>query len=436
MKIVKLSLATVLALGTSAYAVELENIKVSGQATLYYQTLEKSDAADGTAMSKLFNKHSSFANVGLGLKFESDLGNGFGFGAKLNVLDTLGLEGELVNHVMQNVGDVADSDGVSLRDTDGDGKPDAGYDEWFFGEAYLTKKAGNTLVKVGRQELNTPLAYSEKWNVMPTTFDAAVVINSDLADKGVTLVGAYVSKSNGHGGKPQGYATPLGDFDRLGVHGAYAAGVLYSSDNLKANAWYYTVPSAADAFWTDARIKVSGVNLTAQFAGFVLENEPADKSDKNTLAGALKGSYKVNEQLNVCLAAAQTTGEKSSHQVSNVGTGGFKTKLATATITGDGDVAGATDTTSFKAKASYNLGENGSLIAQYGHYMHGEDSSVQTGNFARKADETASAAELIYKRDLLGMNVLVAYSYMDNIMQLTNAEDKAQLFRVVARYNF
>jgi|GEM_PF-602369 len=441
MKSLKLSLvAATLTLGTSVYAEDkaavgpslvpthgtfFDNMKVGGQTTLYYQTFFKGDAKDGEAFSERFNKHSSFANVGFSLKFESDLGNDFGFGARLNVLDTLGLEGTLVNHTMQHIGGSQDNDGA-LND-----------EEMYFGEAYVTKTFGNTLFKLGRQELDTPLAYTEKWNVMPTTFDAAVVVNSDLATQGVTLVGAYVSKTNGHGGKPTGYGAPLGEFQLFGKYRAYAAAALYGNDTLKANAWFYNVPAIANAYWIDASTNVAGAKLTAISAGFMLDNEPADGSDKNTIAIGGSANYKVNENLTLFGAAVHTTGEKSSHTVSNIGTGGFKTKLPTATITGDGDVAGATDTTSFKAKASYSLGENGSIIGQAGFYMHGENSSVQTGSFKRtEGDYTATAVELMYKRKIASIDLFVAWSFNDNVLQASNEDETGDLFRIVGRYNF
>ncbi len=454
MKSLRLSLVTALALGTAAFAEDkaamapslvlshgtlFDNMKVGGQATLYYQTLERAEAVDGGDFSELFNKNSGFANVGLSLKFESDLGNDFGFGAKLNVLDTLGLEDELVEHVMQHTGDPEDS-------------------EVSWGEVYLTKKAGNTLLTVGRQELDTPLLYSEKWSVIPNSFEAVVAINSDLADQGLTLVGAYVTTSNNLGGKPNGMKQGLGQFDRVGRivtddgavlaegHGGYAVGALYGNDSVKANAWGYHLPATADAFWIDASTEVAGINLTGQLAGFMLEDEPTNgvvKSDKNTMGYALQGCMNVTPEFKFTLAGAQTTGGVASHTVSNVGTGGFKTKLATATIVGDGDVAGATDTTSFKLKGSYSLGEKSTLIAQYGHYMHGAKSSVSNGYvegatsfMARKADESSSALELIYKGQVLATDVLVAYSHADNIMQMTYVGETSDLIRVVARYNF
>jgi imipenem/basic amino acid-specific outer membrane pore len=44
-------------------------------------------------------------------------------------------------------------------------------------------------------ELDTPLAFSETWSIVPNTFEGAVVLNQDLPD--TTLVGAWIGKGNG-----------------------------------------------------------------------------------------------------------------------------------------------------------------------------------------------------------------------------------------------
>jgi len=415
MKFAKLSLATVLALGSSAYALELENIKVSGQATLYYQTQDDTSITGDTDKS-LFHQNNSKANAGLSIKFASDLGNGFGFGARLNVLDTLGLEHNLVSKTMQTVGD----------------------EKWYFGEAYLTKKMGKTLLKAGRQELATPLVFSEKWNVMPTTFNSVVAINSDIEN--VTLIGAYVGKSNTHGSLDS-FKTPV---QELAKDGAYAVAGLYGKDNTKAGVWFYNVPTAANAVWADASMTIDDLKVTGQFAMIMPDEDGLQKHLGNkklktddTLAFALKTGYKVAKDTSVCVAVSNTSGSKDTQlNVANFGTfkdakGGIKTKLATATISGDGDVAGATDTTAYKIKVVQNLGEYGKLIGQFAQYMHGADASND------HKDETATVFEALYKQKVGGVNVLGAYIYDQNVQGWTKAKDDAtHSVRIVLNYKF
>jgi hypothetical protein len=356
MKGLRLSLAAALTLGTSAYAVDLANIKVSGQATLYYQT-----TADGAIDDQdLLKKDNSKANVGLGIKFEADLGNDFGFGAKLNVLETLGLEHNLVSGTMQGVGagNAYTGEDLHVRLSSGGEANVSGLngDEWYWGEAYLTKKMGSTLIKAGRQDLDTPLLYSESWNVMPNTFDAIVLINQSV--KNLTLIGAYVGKANSHAN--------LGNFNTLAggkaVDGAYAIAAAYGNENMKGQLWFYNVPTIANAIWADVNTNLAGADLTAQVATFMFDSDISKADD--TMAFALKAGYPVAEGTTVCLAVSQTTGEKDSHAISNVATGGT-TKLATARMSGASAEAGYTDTTAYNLTVKQSLGEYGIGIVQF-----------------------------------------------------------------------
>ena len=51
-------------------------------------------------------------------------------------------------------------------------------------EAYLKAQYANTVVKVGRQEVETPFAQADDIGLVPNTFEAVVVKNKDLK-KGV-----------------------------------------------------------------------------------------------------------------------------------------------------------------------------------------------------------------------------------------------------------
>ncbi len=67
-------------------------------------------------------------------------------------------------------------------------------DGGWIGEAYLTYGIGNTSIKAGRQTLPkslSPFAYSENWNVFENTFDALLIVNTDISN--TTLVGAWVA---------------------------------------------------------------------------------------------------------------------------------------------------------------------------------------------------------------------------------------------------
>ena len=166
MRFAKLSLAAIMAMGVSAFA-DVQNIKVSGDAKLYYAT---SDAGD----YDLFDKANSMGQAALDVSVSADLANGVAGKMSVVALNTLGLENNLVSAVWE-----------------------AGLgNQWWVSEAWLAKTFGKTTVKVGRQELDTPFAFSEKWSIATNTFDAAVVLNQDIPK--TTLVAAWVGRGNGN----------------------------------------------------------------------------------------------------------------------------------------------------------------------------------------------------------------------------------------------
>lgn len=243
MKLGKLSLVAVLALGTSAFAID--NVKMNGQVKVIYQT---NDVQNSTA--DMFNKAASAAGVGLAVGATADLTAGVSAGFEGQAFTTLGLENNLVSAVMAT------------------GSTDA---QSATSQAWLAASLGKTTAKIGRQELNTPLAFTEKWNVVKNTFEAAVLLNNDLPS--TTLVGAWVGKSNGIGGtgtliNSSGQTASLKTYNTFGASGAYAAGAVTTLiPSTTAQLWYYNVVNVAKAYWLQADAKVSGIDLGFQYAG-------------------------------------------------------------------------------------------------------------------------------------------------------------------------
>ena len=123
------------------------------------------------------------ANAGIQLRaVNSDVVAGIGAGVELSGLATLDLEKDVVGSPMQ-----------LPSGTWGDPELTGGW----ISQAYLTYGFGNTSIKVGRQELPkslSPFAFSEDWNVWANTYDAALLVNTDLPD--TTAVLAYVRRAN------------------------------------------------------------------------------------------------------------------------------------------------------------------------------------------------------------------------------------------------
>ncbi len=70
-----------------------------------------------------------------------------------------------------------------------------GEDLGFLGEAYLQYDIGNTMFKVGRQQLATPLIQNHDLRILPSVYEAAVIRNTDIPDTMIEL--GYVTAYTG-----------------------------------------------------------------------------------------------------------------------------------------------------------------------------------------------------------------------------------------------
>jgi len=193
-----------------AAPIEVSNWEWSGTAKVYYQTMDHKNFVGAAftgnpadigpfvgSSNDMFDRYGSAADAGLQLRVSNkDVIGGFGFGAELTALNTLNLvKYGVVTGSMQSAanGAVANKPYPDLKDAADDVLSSA-----WVSQAYLTYGMGNTSFKVGRQELPkalSPFAFSEDWNVFKNTFEAALIVNTDITD--TVLVGAYVNRANG-----------------------------------------------------------------------------------------------------------------------------------------------------------------------------------------------------------------------------------------------
>jgi len=408
-KITNLSLAAIAVVGMMSVASADVDMKIGGQAVVYYQTAESGGDTD------FFDKGNSKANAGLQLNANSDIGNGFGLGLQGTALSTWGLEKNLVTGVMQsglgNNGDTANSS-----------------DYFAITKAYLTKKLGNTTLKMGRQELPkslSPLAFSEGWNVYKNTFDAVVAINSDIPD--TTVVGAYVSRSNQHGNLntfDDLHAKTSLDLDgdgkkgdSVGVEkGAYMLTVANKSlKQAPITLSYYHMGlgavGTADAVWADVQVD-AGIPVKFGLQGGMIMPDIGNMDD--TQAAGVKVNGKAGP---VALQLAYSKVGGAPIALKNVGTG-VKTPLYTQMILNQNHISRSADTVVLKGVMPVGPGK---VIAQYG---------ATTDN--QKDGSDYNELDVIYKFKALGTTMLAAYVMADH----DEAKDPTNIIRVWTRYNF
>jgi len=404
MKKTMVSLAAVAALTTGAMAADKGiDIVTTGQATVYYQTKDVDVSGD----KGFFDQANSSANVGLQLNLNADLKNNFTFGSQLTYLGTAGLEKNLVSTVMQTGGTTAQgstTDDIALT------------------KIFVAKKVGNTTVKIGRQELPkslSPLAFSEGWNVYKNTFDAILVVNTDLPN--TTLVGAYVS-----GGTAQSLGSTA-DATTAGlniVDGSYMLTAQNTAIPMTTvTASYYTMHGvnqtaasagiAASALWIDAKIAGKDLPMGLKI-GLQYGNIDPDTL-KDTTAYGVKASIKAMDALTVC--AAYTDVDNGAVSVQNVGTG-IKTPLFTQMVANQGSIA--LDNSTWMLAANYSLGDMGKII------LRGTDTDDNSA-----ANNDLTEIDAIYKVKAGGVDYLAAY-----VMRDYDTSADVDIIRVWARYNF
>jgi hypothetical protein len=227
----------------------------------------------------LFEAQKSSADMSVNLNLTTDVlktdSVAISAGVGYTVLTTLGLEGQMVDNVWG---------GAHAITTAGTGTERADTVSWV-NEAWFAATAANTTVKVGRMELDTPLAYTETWTIEKNTFEAAVLINQDIPN--TTLVGAYIGRGNGGttNGATGGVVATGAEFANYGLDsnasnknakGAYAVGAINNSwEPLTVQAWYYDIVSAATATWLQADLAMDNIIAGGQYTTISLNDSDA-----------------------------------------------------------------------------------------------------------------------------------------------------------------
>ncbi len=335
MRIVKMSLVAALLVGSSAFAVE--NVKMSGDANVFYNT---SDANDAT----LFDKDSSAADAGLNLNVVADLFSNdmvtVSTGVGYTALSTLGLENNLVSGVWGSAHGATIGTDASYAGAFNGAKVE---NATWFNEAYVTVATGKTIAKIGRMELDTPLAFTEKWSIEKNTFEAAVLINQDIPD--TTVVAAFVGNGNrtetfgqnvngtviANGLAMGALVNENGDFTTYGSDGAYALGVVNNSvEPLTVQAWYYDVSRLVQAYWLQADVKIEEIMAGAQYSAHEI-----DTTDLKAGLGTTGTAVKVDSDVYAVMLGYEMkdmfTAKVAYSQVGKDYAAGFNTATATDT---------------------------------------------------------------------------------------------------------
>ena len=401
-KIILSAAAAVMALSTTASA--LEDIKVNGQAKLWYETHNMGN-------NDMFHKDSGSGEVVFKLGITGKQGN-VGFGTTIYQTSTMGLEGTLVSTsrtASTNGGGATAIGPATTSNTSG---------SMYVGEAYITAPvAPSTVLKFGKQELDTPLAFTERWNAAPNTFNAAVAINSSINN--LTLIGAYVGQDNATSFAVDGEVN--NNYMGAGAT-TFAAAGLYKNDSLAVNVWAYSIATITKALWVDAGVKVAGVDLKAYAASMM----PAADGADDTTALALSAATAVSGVK--LFAAASMISDDGVLSVANTSTNFKKTKLPTAAVYLDGRSVAAPGATAIKVKAAGKVAGTG--LALQAVMVSNDEYGVNT-DLAPAAGDSATEIDLIVTKKIGDFNLKGLIMHRD-----FDAGDAQQHVRVIASVNF
>lgn len=106
------------------------------------------------------------------------------------------------------------------------------------GEAYIKVQLGNTLIKLGRQEIDTPFADTDDIGLVPNTFEAYILENKDITD--TTLFVGQIQKMAGVDADVVDDFTCVNAGNNMQVIGLTYEGI----ENLGLTAWYYHLKDA------------------------------------------------------------------------------------------------------------------------------------------------------------------------------------------------
>lgn len=308
MNMIKISFVAAITLCTSSFAIE--NIEINGAGKFYYATL------DGTDTANWFDKKDAYSQLGLDLSVGADLGAGFKGKAGITGLATAGMVGKIVDDVWAT--------GV------------AGSQLWL-SELYVNKNIlDKTILTLGRQSLDTPFIFTERWNIAVNTFDAAAFVNTDISD--TTFIGIYIDRGNGKSGSDvvNPAITDSGrlkdPFKKFYDNGAFTAGVINTSLNgTQLQGWYYNIDNTAKAYWLQADVEYKRFTFGAQ--AVELNFDDTIDTAQTSKAYATKIGYIGIENITLGVAFSQTDKDGSlDYQIANLATGasdGAETNLYT-----------------------------------------------------------------------------------------------------------
>lgn len=333
------------------------NATMKGKATIYYQTLE-------TEANDMFSKDSASGNAALEIGLTTEKYNGVQLDMNYVVLDQLGLNADHVLNTMQKTD-------TAVTDTNS---------EAYFSVLNISKDITETTnLRAGYQELKTPLIGSDYWQVVPNTFNAVVVTNKSVDKLGITVANVSQERKRLSTTGYAPFATDVNGTEET----AWTLGLNYTGiDGTPINFWTYSIAHVSTAHYIDVSTKIAGLGIAAQYGVITPDSDAANGDADATSALGLEVKYKA-DAFGAAFAFSQVGGDSTtgSGNFAKYSDGGNKTPLYTVGVASDGDIVGATDTTSMKVAVDTNaIAQDLNLALHYTTSTHGDNSNAKVGD--------------------------------------------------------
>jgi hypothetical protein len=200
---------------TGGFGNALKNGKTTANIRVFY--FDRSyDDGDSDAKGIARKPNSSTLTAGGILKYESGSYKGIKLG--------LAYYG---NHKLGSVFSRQDAAGASMLDNDG-----TYADLAFLGEAYIQYNIGKTMLKIGRQQLATPLIQGHDLRLLPSVYEAGIIRNKNIP--GTIVEMGFVDRYTGFGSRDNKFTDNKTSRDGL----AYLYVTNKSIDNLALRGQY------------------------------------------------------------------------------------------------------------------------------------------------------------------------------------------------------
>jgi hypothetical protein len=339
------------AYGEDSFKDAVKNGKANGEFKVWYQTNDKS-----TGGYDILDKENSIFDAGLNLGYTTSPWYGFAAAINFYAVDDLGAYDDIANNSVHRV--------------------DASESVSWLGEAYISYTGKSNTIKAGRQNIKSPLINSDDWAVFPNSFEAIWFQNTSIKDTSITAT--YVTKER---------TVKIDTFNDF-----YDDGYMIGAENktipgLTLSGYYYHIKNTSDvdSFYFEATGKIKAINISGQYLYF---NPDAPSADNTDAFGFL-----VSSKIGMFdLSGAFSSVGKGQMMAAKFSDSGIKTPLYTQTISGDGDIAGATDTDSYKLTAGITPVDKLTISLAYGYYDHGSASSASPGNESESTELTVKYA--------------------------------------------